>query len=85
LGVLHHSYIIQERLQRQNPAFSGNSSTQNEDHKRHCSLFSIEHRFPKLDVAGAIPVSRLSPGGPLNLSQLSSFRSVAVPGKLLVD
>jgi len=32
--------------------------TQNEVHGRHCSLFSIEREFPKLDVAGSIPVSR---------------------------
>ena len=30
----------------------------NEHHKRDASLFSIEHQFPKLDVAGSIPVSR---------------------------
>jgi len=35
-----------------------NSLTQNEDHRRRCSLFSIERQFPKLDVAGSIPVSR---------------------------
>ena len=32
-----------------------NSLTQNEVHGRHCSLFSIERQFPKLDVAGSIP------------------------------
>jgi hypothetical protein len=34
------------------------SAVQNESHKRPCSLFSIERRFPELDVAGSIPVSR---------------------------
>jgi hypothetical protein len=29
-----------------------------EPHERHCPLFTIEDRFPKLDVAGSIPVSR---------------------------
>src|SRR2546426_12576130 len=33
-----------------------NSLTQNEGHKRRCSLFSIERQFPKLDVAGSIPI-----------------------------
>ena len=28
--------------------------TQNEDHRRHCSLFSIERQFPKLEVSGSI-------------------------------
>jgi hypothetical protein len=27
-------------------------------HERHCPLFTIEDRFPKLDVAGSIAVSR---------------------------
>jgi hypothetical protein len=27
-------------------------------HERHSPLFTIEDRFPKLDVAGSIPVSR---------------------------
>ena len=27
-------------------------------HERLCPLFTIENRFPKLDVAGSIPVSR---------------------------
>jgi hypothetical protein len=27
-------------------------------HERLCPLFTIEDRFPKLDVAGSIPVSR---------------------------
>jgi hypothetical protein len=26
--------------------------------RRHCCLFSIDAQFPKLDVAGSIPVSR---------------------------
>src|SRR5438445_229824 len=33
-----------------------NSLTENEGHSRRCSLFSIERQFPKLDVAGSIPV-----------------------------
>jgi hypothetical protein len=27
-------------------------------HERRCRLFTIEDRFPKLDVAGSFPVSR---------------------------
>jgi hypothetical protein len=27
-------------------------------HERRCPLLTIEDRFPKLDVAGSIPVSR---------------------------
>jgi hypothetical protein len=50
-SFLHHL----GQLQRETPAFSENSSTQNEDHKRRCSLFSIERQFPKRDVAGSIP------------------------------
>ena len=32
--------------------------TKNEQRRRYCCLFSIDVRFPKLDVAGSIPVSR---------------------------
>jgi hypothetical protein len=33
--------------------------TENEQRRRDCCLFSIDIHFPKLDVAGSIPVSRL--------------------------
>jgi hypothetical protein len=33
---------------------------QNQRHRRDCVLFSIDTQFPKLDVAGSIPVSRFS-------------------------
>jgi hypothetical protein len=32
--------------------------TGNEQRRRDCCLFSIDVHFPKLDVAGSIPVSR---------------------------
>jgi hypothetical protein len=32
--------------------------TKNEQRRRECCLFSIDIHFPKLDVAGSIPVSR---------------------------
>jgi len=54
--VLHHFYIIKNETVE----MAWNSLTQNESHKRQCSLFSIERQFPKLDVAGSIPVSRVS-------------------------
>src|SRR5262249_24092157 len=40
--------------------FVGFLVVQNEHHRRDASLFSIAVRFPKLDVAGSIPVSRFS-------------------------
>jgi hypothetical protein len=37
-----------------------NPLTRSEGHGRHSRLFSIDAQFPKLDVAGSIPVSRFS-------------------------
>jgi hypothetical protein len=38
--------------------FSGELVNQDRRHRRDCSLFPIDAQFPKLDVAGSIPVSR---------------------------
>jgi hypothetical protein len=38
--------------------FVGFLVVRNEHHRRDASLFSIAVQFPKLDVAGSIPVSR---------------------------
>src|SRR2546427_11659779 len=54
--VLHHFYIIKRCFDGRPRRILWNSLTQNEVHRRHCSLFSIERQFPKLDVAGSIPV-----------------------------
>src|SRR5690349_12272841 len=40
--------------------FAGFLVVRNEHHRRDASLFSIAVQFPKLDVAGSIPVSRSS-------------------------
>ena len=58
-GVPCTPYVLHSEIQRSQISELGLILlTKNEQRRRECCLFSIDVHFPKLDVAGSIPVSR---------------------------
>jgi hypothetical protein len=58
--------------------------TKNEQRRRECCLFSIDVQFPKLEVAGSIPVSRFS-NQILQPNHMPNFQTISIRFPLDVE